>query len=250
MAVNLYEVTVGPNLWRYTSGEFDVQTATEVWEAVPMKRQDLTFELKKTDLTLTVPTDLEPFNAYLYNVPILPINVTVYEYPAMSIRFVGTVTGVKYTANTDIASVKLGSTDTIGKTMCPNRTYGQQCSFDLFDEMCALDRNAFTASIPVDELNWITDATFQHSTVGAYPAGSFSMGYALLSTGESQYIVDHSGDQIQLLGPLYTLNDATNIDITFGCNKSLDHCGGKFNNKPNYGGFPFIPTKNPATEGY
>jgi len=250
MAVNVYKVIVGPNVWLYTSGEFDLQTASEVWKAIPMKRTDLTYELKQTNLTLTTPADLEPFNSFKYNVPILPIKVEVYEYPAMSVRFMGVVTGIKYIVNKNIAEVKLGSTDTIGKTMCPNRTYGQQCSFDLFDELCGLDKNNFTLTLQVSELVWESDNIFSHPDLGNYQEGAFSMGYVLLNTGESQYIVEHTGEKIQLLDTLYTLNKATTIDVVFGCNKSLTQCRDKFNNTPNFGGFPFIPTKNPSTEGF
>lgn len=35
------------------------------------------------------------------------------------------------------------------------------------------------------------------------------------------------------------------VKIAPGCNRSMGDCGGKFNNLLNYGGFPYIPFKNP-----
>ena len=250
MAVNLYEVTVGTNVWRYTSGEFDVQTATEVWKAIPLKRKELTYDLKTTNLTMTVSADTPPFDTYKYNVPIVPINVVVYDYPSMGVKFTGTVVGISYNVKTNVASVKLGSTDTIGNSTCPNRTYGQMCSFDLFDEMCAVPVSSFTVTLPTNELTWSQGDVVSHPVLGGYPADSFRNGYVLFDTGESQFVVEHNGDTLKLLGTIFTRDDATTMQVTYGCNKSITDCENKFNNLPNFGGFPFVPTKNPVTEGY
>lgn len=250
MAVNLYEVTVGPNVWKYTSGEFDVQTATDLWEAIPLKRKELTYDLSTTKLTLTVSSDTPPFDTYKYNVPIVPIDVVVYDYPSMGVKFTGTVVGISYNVQTNVARVNLGSTDTIGNSTCPSRTYGQMCSFDLFDDMCAVSAPSFTLTLPANELNWVQGDTFTHPNIANYPAGSFRSGYVLFDTGESQFVIDHSGDTIKLLGTVFTKDQAGTVDITYGCNKSITDCEDKFNNLPNFGGFPYIPTKNPVTEGY
>lgn len=250
MAVNLYKVTVGPNVWKYTSGEFDVQTATELWKAIPLKRKDLTYDLKNTDLTLTVSSDTPPFDTYKYNTPIVPIEVVVYDYPSMSAKFTGVVVGISYNVTKNVATVKLGSTDAIGNSTCPNRTYGQMCSFTLFDSMCAVPASSFTATIPAGELNWVSGNIFKHPAIAGYPDGSFRNGYILFDTGESQFITNHTGDTITLLGAVFTKDTASSVDVTYGCNKSKNDCESKFNNLPNFGGFPFIPTKNPVTEGY
>jgi hypothetical protein len=35
------------------------------------------------------------------------------------------------------------------------------------------------------------------------------------------------------------------VNLYPGCNKSMDHCINRFDNILNYGGFPWIPGKNP-----
>jgi hypothetical protein len=37
----------------------------------------------------------------------------------------------------------------------------------------------------------------------------------------------------------------TTVTLFPGCDHTLATCSGKFSNTANYGGFPFMPTKNP-----
>lgn len=250
MAVTLYNITVGQRLYKYTSGEFDVQTATDLWEAHPIKRADLGFDLTQNVLTLTVPSDLVPFDSFKAHVPILPIEVEVLEYPSFGLMYKGNITGVSYDARTGVAKVTLGSTNTIDTVTCPNRTFGKLCSLDLFDSMCGVNANSFKLSIPVTDLNWTSDNVFSHASVGGVVGGAFNSGYIVLNTGESQFIVSHVGDTITLLSPLFTLPESTTIDIYYGCNKTEEDCANKFGNLPNFGGFPYVPIKNPVREGF
>jgi len=41
------------------------------------------------------------------------------------------------------------------------------------------------------------------------------------------------------------LKSGMEIRAYAGCNRTIQECSSKFNNTLNYGGMPFIPTKNP-----
>jgi hypothetical protein len=246
MGVDLYRVTAGPDIWLYTSGEFDVQTATDLWVAHPIKRKDLSYDLKQNSITMTVPSELEPFGIYKIVTPLLPIHIEIYDYPSMGLKFRGDIKGIAYDANKDTATVTIGSTAFLDDTMIPNRTYGFACSFDLYGEGCWVNKAAHTVTVPNSEVNWIQPDLIQHS---AFADPTFTNGYVELDTGEAQFITtaDTNG-YVRLLWAVATRDKATTVSIVKSCNKSTQACETIFNNLPNYGGFPYIPSKNPVTE--
>jgi len=250
MGVNLYQINVGPNEWQYTSGEFDVVTASTTWTAVPLKREDLSYDLKATGMSLTLPTDLAPFDTWKYNVPSIPIEVTVLDYPSMGVKFKGRVTGISYDAEKGIATAKVGSTDTIANTTTPSRTFGTSCSFELYSADCGVNIDAHKLVLNVGDISWQSPTIMKHSNLSGHASGAFRNGFLVLDTGESQFVTNHVGDTLYILSALGTLDSATTMSIYYGCNKSSGTCAGKFGNLPNFGGFPMIPSQNPVTEGF
>ncbi len=69
-----------------------------------------------------------------------------------------------------------------------------------------------------------------------FPAGSLD---------DARLILAQSGDVLTLLIPFAENVLGSNIDLFAGCDRSLDTCDSKFAAVPNYGGFPFVPRKNP-----
>jgi hypothetical protein len=61
-------------------------------------------------------------------------------------------------------------------------------------------------------------------------------------------IVSESGSSVELLYPV-DIAVSTNVVLTVGCDHSTSTCASRFNNLDNYGGFPFIPSKNPFSTG-
>jgi len=247
MAVNLYNVTVGPTLWGYTSGEFDVVSATTTWQAVPIKRSDLSYDLKENALSLQVPDGLAPFDVWKTNVPAIPIEIEVLEYPSMAVKYRGRVIGISYNPMKGIADVKVGSTNNLANTTAPSRTYGQTCPYDLYSRQCGVSAGVHTLTLNTSDLVWVAPDKFKHPGLNG---SNFTNGFVSLTTGESQFVVSHVGDTITILGVLGTVAESPTINIVMGCNKSKDECASKFGNLPRFGGFPLIPSINPVLEGF
>src|SRR3546814_7797331 len=70
--------------------------------------------------------------------------------------------------------------------------------------------------------------------------------------GVLSYIVDHVGTAITIQRMSYSLQQAIDAGFPFdvilypGCDHSRATCISKFNNLLNYGGYDFIPVKNPT----
>lgn len=68
--------------------------------------------------------------------------------------------------------------------------------------------------------------------------------------GFRRSIVGHTGTVIKLDSPvLAPLPAGSLVSLFQGCNKALDTCENSFGNVPNYGGYAFIPIKNPFESG-
>ena len=249
MAINLYKVTVGHNDWYYTSGEFDISGGVNSYTAVPIKRTDLTFELSQSDMTVTAPANLPPFDLLKYSVPLIPFTLEVLNYPSMAPAFKGNVLGASFDGVTNLVKVKVGSSTTLDGTTAPARMFGTTCSYELFSEQCGLNSEDFKILLPKDEIT-IDGVTMEHTSFGLAGNYFYSGGYLEADNGESQYITKQVGNIITLMGGLMTLEEISTINFYPGCNKSHVTCDTKFSNQRVFGGFPYIPMVNIVSEGF
>lgn len=60
-----------------------------------------------------------------------------------------------------------------------------------------------------------------------------------------QIVSDESGSVLTLTGVVRDLSDNHPVQLVMGCGHNLEDCANLHNNLPNYGGMPWIPTKNP-----
>ena len=76
----------------------------------------------------------------------------------------------------------------------------------------------------------------------------------MLETEEGflRYITQHDGDQITLMSAIPSLVESIEgsdgqaaVTLYPGCDHTLNDCINKFDNRDNYGGFQWIPSKNP-----
>ena len=252
MALSLYKIILGNQAWYYTSGEFDLVGGVNPYYAKPIKRSDLTFDIKQTEVTLTIPGDLEPFHLLKYSAPLIPFKVQIIKYPSLVTHYIGNVVKALFDGNTNVAKITLGSTTTLENSTCPTRTFGSPCSYELFGEGCGLDSSVYQTNIDIGSIT-VSGTTLTASAIGAHGDGYYAGGYVEASTGETQYIMSQVGNTVTLMGGLATIIDVSSIIFYPGCDKSVTACETKFDNVAAinyYGGFPHIPGINPVTEGF
>jgi uncharacterized phage protein (TIGR02218 family) len=63
--------------------------------------------------------------------------------------------------------------------------------------------------------------------------------------GVPRMITQHSGDTVTLSSVLPGLAVGSAFEAFAGCDRSFSTCQSKFGNALNFGGFPWIPAKNP-----
>lgn len=130
------------------------------------------------------------------------------------------------------------------------RLYSRRCDADLGDARCTADVAVppFRLAGVVSELR--DEMTLIVSGLDDRPAGWFSGGRLVFSTGllsglaldVAEHRLSGSGARLSLWAPMARLPSAGDqFDITAGCDKAFETCSQKFANALNFQGFPHLP---------
>ena len=125
------------------------------------------------------------------------------------------------------------------------RLYQRNCPHVLYGTACGASAVVFRVGGTVTS---IAGTLLSVPAAAGYAVGHFAGGYATWAANgltEKRMIVGHNADAITLsaVPPGLAIGDA--IYLYPGCDRTLNTCHAKFGNSANFGGFPFIPTKNP-----
>lgn len=248
-----YEFSVGGTLYRRTSETNIVLDSAASWIPSPITPSEFsqTNELAKDPLKLTLPRTDELSVLFIGGVPNQITTVTVYKghqgdtSEEFRSYWKGRVTGTSL--ENDAVTLECENIFSSMRRTGLRARYQKNCRHALYQRGCNLNDYDFatTASIISSSGNVIT-VTDVLDSVGA--SGYYTGGMVELSTGERQYITKQSGFELTLLLPFRNLEiDSNGVSVTIypGCDRTLSTCIDKFNNKENFGGFPWIPGKNP-----
>jgi len=211
----------------------------------PIKRTELTLELKESEVRVVAPLTLAPFDIFIAYPPSSTLTLEIKDADSGYTLFEGILQTITFKVELGTCEGKFSRRETFFDSLVPYRTYGSGCSFNLFDKSCAVDKtsNTFsTSSFVVSGGNRVVTADI----IAAQPLNSFLYGYVLSSLGETFFVVGCTGNSVTLDSPLMTSPEV--LSFIKGCDKSYECCTTKFNNGPNFGGFPLVPAKNPSTE--
>ncbi len=128
---------------------------------------------------------------------------------------------------------------------CNHPLYGPGCNLDKEDwkfatKILSVDRAERLIVVEgqkadVDE-NWFQAGHFKHDVTKLFFAIAWS---------------EHVGPDTRLKLAYWHPELAINSTLTAyaGCRHTVEDCAGKFENEANFGGFPFVPNRNPVTNG-
>ena len=151
---------------------------------------------------------------------------------------------------------RVGTIDSVGRTSAeitvnsdlvlldikmPRRIYSPACQHVLYDSGCGLVKSAFGTNGTVGAGSTQTNI-FWSGASSNYDQGTitFSSG---VNNGISATVKGHiTGSYLILAYPLYTAPTAgDSFTAYWGCDHTQSTCHNKFNNLPNFLGFPFVP---------
>lgn len=249
----LYEFQYGAYIYRYntTAGDVVINNVTYIPMQLSREAITLTNDIRRSQLKINAPTNFEVAELFRASIPATPITVTIKKKHRNDAEVITEWIGRIITAEWVHSGVTLicESYYTAIQGKANTRYYGYQCPHMLYGSRCGVNRILYEVYATVSAVSGtvITSPTF-----GTKPSGYFTGGYLMFADTSSglihmRYISAHSGNNVTLSNQIPQLTTGKVVRVYPGCNHTLAHCKDKFNNLLNFGGFPWIPGRNPFT---
>ena len=250
--LELYTFIFGLTTFRFTSFNRDI-----IWQglnyqaiAISRSRTAAAVEDAASQVTITVPIDNPVPQLFIVNIPGKVGSVQILRAHVNDIAEEVVVLFDGFVANVTLdgeleAKILCNPNTKVFDRVAPRFTYMGLCNHILYDERCKVDISLFdfTGLVSAVSLNDITV-----NGASGLGAGFFVGGFARFPAGsqdDARLILSQSGDVMTRLLPFAETVLGSDIDLFAGCDHSLAICDSKFAAVLNYGGFPFVPRKNP-----
>jgi uncharacterized phage protein (TIGR02218 family) len=252
--VELYRFTEqdSSEVWTYTSADVLITYNSEEYEPISISRSgtEIKNDLAKADLTITLPLDNEMGLRWMKDNGELLVGMVIFTRNKAGVinvtwkgRLASTIPGM------DSIQLKFESIFTSMRRPGLRARYQKSCRYALYGRGCGLNPDSFDSTSSV---TGVIGRTLTCEEALLQPNGYFTGGMLRSPEGVLSYIVDHVGKNITVQRLSNSLQNAITAGLPFsvtlypGCDHSRDTCWDKFSNGLNYGGFDFIPSKNPT----
>ncbi len=245
--VELYEFAQGLTRWLFASSAEDIEFNGQLFIASPIKRDRIksTPDVFKDGVSLTLPRGNEFANQFIGFAPDEVTTVTIhrghYGDNDYIIYWKGRVAGISVSENE--ITLECESVFTSVRRPGLRARYEYTCRHALYSQACGAAQDAVKHVGTVLSIDGSIRVTV--SGAASYPNGHFTGGLFVAPDGVSRFITAHTSDVVTLNRPIQSLAGAQSVTIYPGCDHLLATCKNKFNNIDNFGGFPFIPQRNP-----
>ena len=251
--VELYEFIFGGSATRFTSFNQDINFAGNDYTSTQISRSATKSSTQDTQgqVTITVPIDNPIAQLFIATVPGKVGSVRILRGHANDateetlLLFDGFVANVTLDGELE-AKILCNPSTKIFKRSGPRFSFLGMCNHILYDERCKVDISLFTFTGLVSAQVGNDITVNGAGAVGL--ADHFVAGFARFPSGgtdDARMILQQAGDVMTLLLPFSIPVVGSQIDLFAGCDHTLATCDSKFAAVPDYGGFPFVPRKNP-----
>jgi uncharacterized phage protein (TIGR02218 family) len=254
--IELFEFAIGLERFYLTSSEEPVTLGIVTYSPIAVSRSDISVgsDERTSVINITVPVGHPFVQKYILLVPGSRATLTIlrlHRYdtptPETQLFFKGLVRSVAFTRQAQEAQVAvMPLTGALGRVF-PRFTYQGICNHVLYDTGCKVDVGLFT----YNGLNSaVVGDVYTVDGLTAKGAGWAIAGVLVNPTStDFRLIIAQTNDQVTVLMPFPTSLVGQTLSVLAGCDHTLPTCKTKFNNVINYGGFMFVPHKNPFATG-
>lgn len=258
--IELYRFQMGSQVWTFTSAETGVSYGGEWYGPVSIGRGGFESknELSKSNLEIRLDI-LNPLSRLLmksFTEQVMSLSLYNQSDLGTNVVWKGRLASFKPTS-THLA-MSFESVFTSLRRPGLRARFQRSCRHALYGRGCKLDPESFAVPGLVTA---VAGAVLTVPEAAAQPDGFYIGGMVRAPDGILSFIVGHVGSSLTLIRPSNSIQKAfdsggygnnygfayggTNVTIYPGCDHSRATCLEKFNNLPNYGGFDWIPAKNP-----
>ena len=252
--IELFKFDAPNKSYRYTSDAQSVFVLGGTFTPEPIARSAIvaTNGGEGVKLEIIVPASLAVVADMAFDyAPPESLTVTVYRYhdddlSTLTTFWQGSVSSITVEGNRAKIVAPSALANALSASL-PGKTYQGPCNHTLFDGRCRVSRAAMTAegvasSVTASEVRTLAALS---AAEGYYQGGEVIH----VATGERRLVTASSGDALTINFPFRSLKAGDTVKIVPGCDHSPETCRAKFANIENFGGFPFIPTKNIFRDG-
>lgn len=247
--VELYEFRSGNLFYRYTSAEVDIEANGEVYLSQPLLRTSVavTQETVRNSITLDAPRDLEVIDQFRITPPTAVVSLVILrahrETGSQVVAWVGRLLNVSWQGAK--AELQCEPLSTSFKRTVLRRLYQAQCPHVLYGPKCRAVRQSFlyNATVTAVDGNLVT--------IDAIDDQPYAGGLVIRIADQADqvahihYIRSVNGLVLEITKAGVSFEAGDLLELYPGCDHTMQTCNDTFNNIPNYGGMPFIPTINP-----
>lgn len=253
--LELLKVSYLTNHWHYTTADESVVYDGQVYTPLPITHGNIakTSDAAKSQLPIKVPQDCAVGELFRIQSPSGVVSLTLFgkheQDAEVKVLWKGRIVTVEWgqpwlTLITESVFTSLQRTGL-------RRKFGTQCPHALYSQghgLCNVNKNDFKLDYTVTSVSGLTVniATIVGAAVDYFAGGMIEWIHAENGYMERRMITasDASGN-LTLTSPPPGLVAGMAVSTYPGCDHLPTTCNNKFGNSLNYGGQPFIPTKNP-----
>jgi hypothetical protein len=240
----------GTTYWRYTTAEADLQadidgTGAQTWRAGVISRSGFVSgpEQGKRAIEIQAPPSLDLVAQFRGAPDPQPIGCSIWraiedvDFLPAGASLVWTGRLLQTQIADGVAQLRLEPATVSLKRLGLRRLYSRACTHMLYGAEC--QATPITAPRAIAAINGAI-----LTMDGGITAGLFAGGYLERADGSRHMIVGNDTIAVSILYP-YAFELGEAITLVAGCDHALETCEERFANTANYGGFPWIPTRNP-----
>lgn len=247
----LFTERASAKVWTFTSGNEVVTYGGKKYIPTSISRTEAEVknEIAKSNIDVTVSLENEAGMQWLRDNGEKIVTLTIFERAksgTVSVVWKGRLASILPGMSSIV--LKMESIFTSLRRPGLRARYTRHCRHPLYGRGCYVDPEDFAFPASAGAAN---SRTLTIAAAATKPDGYFVGGMLRAPDSTLSFIVGHVGSAITIQRMSFSLasaiEDGFPFDVTLypGCAHNRDECNGKFNNLLNYGGFDFIPTKNP-----
>ncbi len=248
--VELYEFIQGLTRWNYISGADQVVRLGQAYKPAPITRDRVkqSTDVFKNGMKLTFPRDDEFASQFLGFAPEETTTVSILRghYGDPDSEYIMYWKGRVLAAKATDSTIELECEPIYTSIRRPGlrAKFEYSCRHVLYSRSCGVNRELFKHEGTIITLTSGLNVEVA-GVAGTFPDGWFTGGILVAPDNSSRFIVSHTAGVVVLARPLASLTPSQLAKLYPGCDHLRTTCDTKYNNLDNFGGFPWIPSRNP-----
>jgi uncharacterized phage protein (TIGR02218 family) len=252
--VELYLFTIGATVYRYTSAEDEYTFGAQVYYPRQIDRSSpvLTSEDKQQALEVTLPATDDVAARFVGVAPGIPMTLSVVRVhrddPDQEAQLIweGRITGAVFQKDATVISLQCLTKESAFSRTIPKFKFSGLCNHMLYDSSCGVLKASFQFDGTVSAVG-LRSVTVPG--LAAAKGAGWAVGGYLATADDSRMVIAQVGDVLTLFLDFAVNVLGSSVSVYAGCDHLVATCLGKFSNVVRFGGFPYVPERNPFTSG-